>query len=194
MAKKRSLGSTLLLILLAAGIWLARSKGWLPEGEGDRAGPPASAPAPGGEVAPPPGSSGAATAEAPDEAEAAGRATGERTDDDFEDGSAEIVRAARSQRSGFMVTVRGEVQRTLADDLDGHRHQRFVLELSNGHTVLVAHNIDLAPRVPLEQGDSVDVHGQYEWNDRGGVLHWTHHDPQKRHEEGWIRHDGRIYD
>ncbi|HCJ6793132.1 DUF3465 domain-containing protein, partial [Acinetobacter baumannii] len=25
------------------------------------------------------------------------------------------------------------------------------------------------------------------------VLHWTHHDPQNRHENGWLKHNGRIY-
>ena len=119
--------------------------------------------------------------------------SGTESEPDFEDGADEIVKADRYQRSGFMVTTKGVVKKSLRDDTDGHQHQRFILRLENGHTVLVAHNIDLAPRVPLDEGDTVTVHGQYEWNDQGGVLHWTHHDPQKRHEEGWIRHDGELY-
>ena len=90
--------------------------------------------------------------------------------------------------------VVGSVERVLADDNEGSRHQRFILELSSGHTVLVAHNIDLAPRVPLARGDSLGVKGEYEWTDRGGVLHWTHHDPQRRHEGGWIEHEGETYE
>lgn len=109
-------------------------------------------------------------------------------------GAEKIADAARSRRSGFMVTVPGEVIKTLADDNDGSRHQRFLIKLANRQTLLVAHNIDLARRVPLGEGEVIEVHGQYEWNDRGGVLHWTHHDPAGRHEGGWIVHRGRKYE
>ena len=93
-----------------------------------------------------------------------------------------------------MITADGTVDRVLPDDNDGSRHQKFIVRLANDHTILVAHNIDLADRVPLDRGDAVRFHGQYEWNDRGGVIHWTHHDPRKRHEEGWIEHDGKRYE
>ena len=96
--------------------------------------------------------------------------------------------------SGVMIDATGTVSKVLSDDNEGSRHQRFILELPSGHTVLVAHNIDLAERVPLASGDRVSIHGQYEWNDRGGVLHWTHHDPAGRHEGGWIEHSGQRYE
>ena len=58
----------------------------------------------------------------------------------------------------------------------------------------ISHNIDLAPRIPdLERGDEVIFRGQYEWNQRGGVLHWTHHDPAGRRSGGWLRHGGETY-
>ena len=95
--------------------------------------------------------------------------------------------------SDVMVLVEGEVERTLSDDNQGSRHQRFIVRSDSGITVLVAHNIDLAKRVPLRESDRVEVFGEYEWNDRGGVLHWTHHDPQGRRSGGWIRHQGREY-
>lgn len=99
-----------------------------------------------------------------------------------------------TRRSGQMVTVEGIISRTLEDDKEGSRHQRFIVRLQSGRTLLVAHNIDLAPRVPLAQGDAVRVRGEYEWNERGGLLHWTHHDPDGDHPGGWIDFDGVRYE
>jgi hypothetical protein len=96
--------------------------------------------------------------------------------------------------SGEMVELRAEVVKLLPDDTDGARHQRLLLKLATGGTVLVSHNIDLAERVPAEEGDWLTVFGQYEWNEKGGVLHWTHHDPQNWREGGWIEHDGVRYE
>lgn len=103
---------------------------------------------------------------------------------------ARIEDAVANRTSGFMVTVDARVEKTLRDDTNGSQHQRFLIELANGRVLLVAHNIDLADRIDLREGDRVRVHGQYEWNEKGGVLHWTHHDPRGRHEGGWIEHDG----
>lgn len=116
------------------------------------------------------------------------------TRSDLPPGSLTVEEAADQRLSGVMLDVAGVVRQTLADDNEGSRHQRFIVEMPSGLTVLVAHNIDLAPRVPLDRGDRVTAHGQYEWNDRGGVLHWTHHDPAGRHEGGWIEHQGRKYE
>jgi|SRR5690554_2386427 len=96
--------------------------------------------------------------------------------------------------SSQQVQGQGVVARVLSDDNTGSRHQRFILELSSGQTILVAHNIDLAPRVPsLREGDTVEFFGEYEWNDQGGVVHWTHHDPNGRHLDGWLKAGGRTY-
>ena len=108
-------------------------------------------------------------------------------------GADPIAEAMRAQRSGVVVETTGRVEKLLPDDRDGSRHQRFILELDSGDTVLVAHNIDLAPRAPIERGDLVEVRGQYEWDDLGGVLHWTHHDPGGRRPGGWIKVDGETY-
>jgi hypothetical protein len=105
----------------------------------------------------------------------------------------EVEAAFASQRSGQWVEVAGRVSRLLADDDEGSRHQRFILELGSGHTLLVSHNIDLAKRLPLVRDDQVTLRGRYEWNDRGGVVHWTHHDPVGRLQGGWIQHEGIRY-
>lgn len=97
-------------------------------------------------------------------------------------------------RSGEQVAGSGSVERVLADDNQGSRHQRFILRLATGRTILVAHNIDLAPRIrSLQEGDTVSFYGQYETNDRGGVIHWTHDDPQGSHADGWLEHNGERY-
>jgi len=96
-------------------------------------------------------------------------------------------------RAGQWVEVTGTVQRVLKDDNDGSRHQRFILQLPEHRTLLIAHNIDLAQRVPLRQGTSVRLRGRYESNDRGGVIHWTHHDPQGFTNGGWIEYNGVRY-
>ncbi|MFO7303882.1 MAG: DUF3465 domain-containing protein [Gammaproteobacteria bacterium] len=109
--------------------------------------------------------------------------------------AASSIEALFAQRQSD-VQVRGEgvVVRILSDDNKGSRHQRFILKLASGHTLLIAHNIDLATRVEgLKVGDHVEFFGEYEWNERGGVIHWTHHDPKGRHVAGWLKHNGRIY-
>jgi hypothetical protein len=105
-----------------------------------------------------------------------------------------ISRAIAARESGFMVTVDAHVSKLLRDDREGSRHQRFLIELEDGQTLLVAHNIDLAKRIEIEVGDPLRVRGQYEWNDRGGLLHWTHHDPDGNHPGGWIESGGRRID
>ncbi|SHI03266.1 DUF3465 domain-containing protein [Desulfofustis glycolicus] len=119
----------------------------------------------------------------------------------FDEPSGEIVSSAeqlqqafRDRRSSIQVEGRGTIIKVLKDDRQGSRHQRFILELPTGQTLLVSHNIDLAPRIDtLRIGDQVEFFGIYEYNDQGGVIHWTHHDPAGRHVDGWIRHNGRLY-
>lgn len=108
--------------------------------------------------------------------------------------STAVQQAYDKQQSDIQVQGEGFVSRILPDDVDGSRHQRFILELSHGASLLIAHNIDLAPRVEgITKGDRVGFYGEYEWNSKGGVLHWTHHDPAGRHADGWLKHAGRTY-
>lgn len=109
------------------------------------------------------------------------------------EGEAAVLELFESRRSGEMVVVAGIVDGVLPDDDTGSRHQRFIVRMESGHILLVAHNIDLARRVPLRAGDQVRVRGEYEWNDEGGVLHWTHHDPAGNRPGGWIVFNGDEY-
>lgn len=104
-------------------------------------------------------------------------------------------RAFQRHDTDLPVLARGTVSRILSDDVEGDRHQRFILLLSNGQTLLVAHNIDLSSRVEgLRTGTVIYAQGIYEWNAEGGVVHWTHRDPDGRHPPGWIRYFGVRYD
>lgn len=103
-------------------------------------------------------------------------------------------KAFQNHQSGIQVTQQAEIVRILTDDNKGSRHQRFIVKLVSGHTLLVAHNIDIAKRVPgLEKGELIIFYGEYEWNNEGGVIHWTHHDPKGVHEDGWLEYKGKRY-
>lgn len=113
---------------------------------------------------------------------------------DWVGGESSIERLFASEESGVVVEAEGVVDRVLADDLEGNRHQRLIVRLSSGHTILISHNIDLAPRVEgIAPGDRVRFRGQYEWNEKGGLVHWTHHDPDGTRPGGWIEHAGETY-
>jgi hypothetical protein len=112
----------------------------------------------------------------------------------FRSADSTLQNAYDNRQSDIQLAGEGIVTKILADDRDGSRHQRFILRLASGQTVLVAHNIDLAPRIGgLRTGDSVAFYGEYEWNPKGGVIHWTHHDPGGRHTAGWLKHGGELY-
>ena len=109
-------------------------------------------------------------------------------------GDAILAKAFEDRAGDLQVEGQGTVVRILADDIDGGRHQRFIVRLASGQTLLVAHNIDVAPKVEgLREGDTVAFRGVYEWNEEGGTIHWTHLDPGGAHASGWLRHAGRTY-
>ena len=105
-----------------------------------------------------------------------------------------LKQAYQQQQNKLQIQGSGIVSKTLPDDNKGSRHQRFIIKLASGQSLLVAHNIDLAPRLPgLKKGDSVNFYGQYEWSEQGGVIHWTHNDPKQRHNNGWLKYKGKLY-
>ena len=96
--------------------------------------------------------------------------------------------------TGLWIEVTGFVKRLLSDDDDGARHQRFIVDTGSRRSLLIAHNIDLAKRIPVGMGDRVHVRGMYEWNELGGVVHWTHHDPHGVEDGGYVRYRTRVYE
>ena len=111
-------------------------------------------------------------------------------------GDAAIAADFQNQQSNVEVTADGIVVGLFADQhgSDG-THERFVIQLlSQNMTILIEHNVSIGARVPVAQGDHVIVHGEYIWNADGGLIHFTHHDPQGTHESGYIIDHGKTYD
>jgi hypothetical protein len=109
-------------------------------------------------------------------------------------GQDQAAAAFADEADGRLITVQGTVDRLLPDDRQGSPHQRFVVRTPRGQTLMVAHNVDLAPRLDgLRKGDTVTLYGEYVWNNHGGLMHWTHRDPSGRHAAGYIEWQGRRY-
>jgi len=105
-----------------------------------------------------------------------------------------LKQAFAQKQSHVWIEGTGTVKKLLADDTQGARHQRFLVSISPEQTLLFAHNIDLAPRVAeLQVGDQISFKGEYIYNPKGGIMHWTHHDPQGR-QHGWITHHNHTYE
>jgi hypothetical protein len=105
-----------------------------------------------------------------------------------------IENAFRNQISKLQVLQYGIIISILKDDSKGVKHQRFIVKLENGRTLLVAHNIDIAKRIPNPKINSkISFYGEYAWNNKGGSIHWTHRDPNGRHVDGWLEYEGIKY-
>lgn len=111
------------------------------------------------------------------------------------DDTAKIRQLFTGMRSGVHVEAEGRIVHILPDDNHGSRHQLFLCDLSNGLTLKISHNIDIAPYIPVQKGDTVRFRGDYEYNDKGGVVHWTHRNTRGgSHPHGWIKHKGKTYE
>ena len=72
-------------------------------------------------------------------------------------------------------------------------HETFGVQTAAG-PVQVVDNVAIAPRVPVQPGDRVEVRGEMVHDPgRVPVVHWTHHDPQGMHAAGFIELGGRVY-
>lgn len=112
----------------------------------------------------------------------------------FTTGNKQIVTAYKQEKNDIQVTGEGTIIKLLPDDLQGSRHQRFLVKINGQQTLLISHNIDLAPRInTLQAGEKIEFHGEYVWNKKGGIIHWTHHDPGGRHQDGWLRYKNKLY-
>ena len=112
--------------------------------------------------------------------------------------NASALDAIAHGRSGQEVTVEGAVVRVLGTS-GGQSgiHERFIVAVQSGNAgqdVLVADNITVGHAAPVRQGDDVVVRGELAIDQSGPVIHWTHHDPRGRHESGFVRDHGVLYD
>lgn len=107
--------------------------------------------------------------------------------------NAAIEQVFHSKKSKVQVMGTGIVSKLLSDDRKGAKHQKFLLKINQEQTLLMAHNIDLAPRIPLNIGDKIHFCGEYVYHPKGGIIHWTHHAPKQDHPAGWMMLQGRIY-
>jgi hypothetical protein len=101
----------------------------------------------------------------------------------------------KDHSSNKQIYQEGKIIKLLQDENEGSKHQKFIIKLKNDITLLVSHNIDIATRIPdLEQGETIVFYGEYEWNKKGGVVHWTHKDPRGNHADGYLLYGGKKYD
>ncbi len=105
-----------------------------------------------------------------------------------------------TKRGNAWVETTGRVEKLLPDDTDtsdnSDKHQKFLLLVPGDITVLVAHNISTAPRVPLRQGDTVTLRGEYEYTDKGGTIHFTHRPKYnaRANQAGYIEFQSKRYE
>ena len=110
--------------------------------------------------------------------------------------NAAIAADFEAHKSSVEVTAEGTVVRVLSDQAGpSGRHERFIIRLAGQDlTIEIEHNVSIASRVPVKTGDHLIVHGEYVWNAQGGLIHFTHHDPQGSHEAGYVIDNGNRYD
>lgn len=72
-------------------------------------------------------------------------------------------------------------------------HEAFNAQTASG-PVEIVDNVGIAPRIPVQPGDRIEVRGEMVHDPgRMPIVHWTHHDPDRRHPDGFIQLRGRVY-
>ncbi len=104
----------------------------------------------------------------------------------------------QNARSRVEVTATGKVMRILGTRVGpSGTHEGFLVRLNgaaaHGLTVRVEDNVDITGPIPLATGDDVEVRGEYLYDPRGGLIHFTHHDPRARHAGGYVRVRDKVY-
>lgn len=112
----------------------------------------------------------------------------------IEPGFMTVQDAYRYHQTGMMAEVTGTVARVLMDDKDDPRHQKFIIRMTNGQSLLILHDQVSGDQVPVKVDDTVLVRGEYQWTETGGMLRFTQRDYSPRRMHGWIEHQGRRYD
>ena len=97
-------------------------------------------------------------------------------------------------RNGQFGKGYGHVIRVFHDSHDHGNFQLFNIRLESGESMLIKHNIDIAPKIKnLQAGDAIEFYGIYERHIKRGVITSTHHDPKHQGKDGWIKHRGKTY-
>jgi len=101
------------------------------------------------------------------------------------EGNKIVRKAFLKKQTDFHTSVIGKIIEVLPDDQLGIPHQRFIIQLpESDQSILVVHNLEYGSRLHLGAGDVIKVTGEYVWNQHGGLIHLTHHDPNHRFEPG----------
>ena len=104
----------------------------------------------------------------------------------------QAVAAARCAEVTFAATVSSN-PRFFMGSRTHCLHETFKVATPSGSLEIVD-NVSLAPKVPVLPGDTIEVRGEYiPRSQHGPLVHWTHHDPTGRHEDGFIRFRGQVY-
>jgi len=167
-----SFGYKLLAVLVAAAITIAAKRGWIPTSTSN-----------------PTSSTNSPSAPTPPSSQSPAPAFSRTVRDLY-----------NAKRSDAWVETTGRVEKLLADDTDtsdnSDKHQKFLLLVPGEITVLVAHNISSAPRVPIRPGDKITLRGEYEYTDKGGTIHFTHKPKynSRNTQSGYIEFKGQRYE